>query len=104
MTDEEHNEPNWEFAKFFEDLRKSASIKAGAVMFGEAQSAYYDTLKAHMSEEEAYNMLAHTTESLIRGISAAAGPVLSAFLSASTLMEYLGVSKTASDKEVPGKS
>jgi hypothetical protein len=102
MTDES-NEPNWEFAKFFEDMRKSASIKVGAVMFGEAQGIYYDTLKQHMTDEEAYNMLAHTTESLIRGISGAAGPVLQAFLSASTLMEYLGVRpQPQSDKEVPG--
>ena len=98
----EGSEPNWEFAKFFEDLRKSASIKAGAVMFGEAQAAYYDTLKQHMSDEEAYNMLAHTTESLIRGISGAAGPVVSAVLSATALMDYLGVRPPMTDKEVPG--
>jgi hypothetical protein len=102
MNEEETNDPNWEFAKFFEDLRKSASIKAGAAMFGEAQSIYYETLKEHMSEEEAYNMLAHTTESLIRGIATAAGPVVSAFLSASTLMEYLGVKPDRTEKEVPG--
>ena len=101
MTDES-NEPNWEFAKFFEDMRKNASIKAGAIMFGEAQAAYYETLKEHMTEDEAYNMLAHTTESLIRGISGAAGPVVQAILSATALMEYLGVRPMQTDKEVPG--
>ena len=95
-------DPNWEFSKFFDDLRKSASIKTGAVMFGEAQGIYYDTLKQHMTEEEAYNMLAHTTESLIRGISAAAGPVISAFLSAEALMRHLGLHEPETDKEVPG--
>src|SRR3954451_13582846 len=63
MTDE------MDFGKFFEDLRKSASVKAGAIMFGEAQSAFFDVLKQHMSEEEAFNMLAHTTECIIKGFS-----------------------------------
>ena len=98
---EETSEPNWEFGKFFDDLRKSASIKAGAVMFGEAQAIYYETLKEHMPEEMAYNMLAHTTESIIRGISSAAGPLANALLSAEALMRYLGVNKDT-DKEVPG--
>ena len=91
------NDPNWEFAKFFEDLRKNASIKTGAVMFGEAQSAYYDTLKQHMSDEEAYNMLAHTTECIIKGIAMSAGPVTEVILR----MSYL-FGKSETGKEVPG--
>jgi len=97
------DEDEMDFGKFFADLRKSASIKAGAVMFGEAQIAYYDTLKQHMSDEEAYNMLAHTTECLMRSIASAAGPVASAFLSAQMLWEHLGLNKPeAADKQVPG--
>jgi len=101
---EESSEPNWEFAKFFEDMRKSASIKAGAVMFGEAQAAYYDTLKEHMTEEEAYNMLAHTTECLLRSTASAVGPLANAILSAEALMRFMGVNGPETDKEVPGSS
>jgi hypothetical protein len=97
-------DPNWEFSKFFDDLRKSASIKTGAIMFGEAQVAYYDVLKRNMSEEEAYNMLAHTTEAMIRGVAMAAGPVASALLSATALFEALGIKQQTTDKEVPGGS
>lgn len=89
-----------DFGRFFEDLRKSASMKAGAVMFGEAQSAYYDTLKAHMSEEDAFNLTAHTTECLIKGVASMAGPVCAALLQASFLWERFGSQTT--DKEVPG--
>ena len=89
--------------KFFADMRKSASIKMGAVMFGEAQIAYYDVLKAHMSEEEAFNMLAHTTECIIKGIASATGPLAEALLRASILWEKMGLIPTpTTDKEVPG--
>jgi hypothetical protein len=106
MTDEESNDPNWEFGKFFADMRKSASIRAGAAMFGEAQSVYYDTLKEHMSDEEAYNMLAHTTECLLRSVASAVGPLANAILSAEALMRFMGVNNAeeTTDKEVPGKS
>ena len=102
MTDEP-SEPNWEFAKFFADMRKSASIKAGAVMFGEAQGVYYDTLKEHMDEDAAFNMLAHTTEVLLRSIAAGAGPVVEAVLQASFLWEKFGMGQEP-EKEVPGSS
>jgi hypothetical protein len=95
MTDE------MDFGKFFEDLRKSASVKAGAIMFGEAQSAYFDVLKQHMSEEEAFNMLAHTTECIIKGFSAAVGPLTAALLQANFLMDRFG-SREMTDKEMPG--
>lgn len=87
-------------------LRKSASVKAGAVMFGQAQIAYYDTLKeSSMSDEEAYNMLAHTTAAVVRGVFSAVGPVCEVLLKAAAMMEYfesLGI-KTKSDKQVPGE-
>lgn len=98
MTDEEGFDPR----KFFEELRKSASIKVGAVMFGEAQIAYYDTLKRNMSEEMAYNMLAHTTEQIIKGIATAAGPMTAALLQGAAVWEKFGLMQT--EKEVPGGS
>ena len=88
-----------DFQEFLNNLRKSASVKAGAVIFGEAQVAYYDTLKAHMSDEDAFNLTAHTTECIIRGGAEAVGPVVSAVLQASFLWERFG---PQSDKEVPG--
>jgi hypothetical protein len=90
--------------QFFETLRKSASVKMGAVVFGEAQMAYYEVLKQHMEEEHAWNMLAHTTESIIKGIAGAAGPVVSALMQASFLWEMLGaeVQSEKGEKEVPG--
>lgn len=87
--------------KFFEDIRKSASIKMGAVMFGEAQVAYYDTLKGHMSEEQAYNMLAHTTECIIKGTASVVGPLAEVLLKATVLWERFG-SPDTTEKEVPG--
>jgi hypothetical protein len=88
--------------QFFETLRKSASVKMGAIVFGEAQVAYYEVLKQHMGDEEAFNMLAHTTEVIIKAIGNAAGPVAAAFLQASYLWERLGTQTT--EKEVPGGS
>jgi hypothetical protein len=88
--------------KFFTELRKNASVKMGAVIFGEAQMAYYDVLKGHMSEEEAFNMLAHTTEVVVKSIASAAGPLASAILQAAALWEKLGMVGQTSEKEVPG--
>jgi hypothetical protein len=87
------------FSKLFEDLRKSASVKAGAVMFGQAQVAYYDTLKEHMTEEMAYNLLAHTTEAILRSLAAAAGPLAEVMLKMSFMF---GNKDDETDKEVPG--
>lgn len=102
MTDEP--EEGFNPAKFFEMLRKSASVKAGAIMFGQAQIAYYDTLKQHMSEEMAYNMLAHTTEVMIKSILAAAPSTLKVILE--TAMAWEGIQQMINPemggKEVPG--
>jgi len=97
MTEEEQP---FDFAKFFNDLRKSASVQAGAVMFGQAQVAYYDTLKEHMSEEMAYNLLAHTTEAILKSIATAAGPLAEVMLKMSVLF---GKEEPTTDKEVPGQ-
>jgi hypothetical protein len=87
--------------EFFQQLRKSASVKAGAIMFGQAQVAYFDSLKqGGMSQDEAFNMLAHTTECIIRGLASAVGPVSDVLLRAATIAELFG--KRESDKEVPG--
>jgi hypothetical protein len=101
MTDDPEIPEGFDPRKFFDELRKSASIKVGAVMFGEAQIAYFDTLKNGMSEEMAYNMLAHTTEQVIKGIATAAGPVASAILQAAAVWEKM---MPQTDKEVPGGS
>lgn len=90
--------------EFFSAIRKSASVKTGAIMFGQAQIAYYDTLKQGMSEEEAYNLLAHSTECLVRGVFSAVGPVSEVLLKAAAMMEYFEALKPAqSDKQVPGE-
>jgi hypothetical protein len=94
MSEESEFDPR----SFFEAVRKSASVKAGAIILGESQSAYFDTLKEHMSEEEAFNMLAHTTECIIKGIATAAGPVAEALLQASYVWERMA----HGGKEVPG--
>lgn len=75
------------FGRLFEDLRKSASIKAGAVMFGQAQLAYYEVLKSGMTEVDAYNMLAHTTDKLLGAMAHAAGPIAEAMLTAAAAQE-----------------
>ena len=72
---------NFDVNKMLEELRKSAVIKAGAAIFGEAQMAYYETIKSHMSEEMGFNMLAHTTEHFLKSIAMAAGPVAKAIMS-----------------------
>ena len=74
-------------------LRKSASVKAGAIMFGQVQVAYYDTLKESMPEEQAYNLLAHTTTQIIRGGFSAVGPVAEVLLKAAAMMEYFDALK-----------
>jgi hypothetical protein len=95
------DEPEFDPRAFFETLRKSASVKMGAVVFGEAQVAYYEILKQHMTEDEAFNMLAHTTECVIKGVASSVGPLAEVFLKATVLWErFAGVETT--DKEVPG--
>jgi hypothetical protein len=101
MTDDPEIPEGFDWQRLFSDFRKSASVKAGAAMFGEAQIAYYDTLKNSMTEEMAYNMLAHTTEQVIKGIATAAGPVASAILQAAAIWEKM---MPQTDKEVPGGS
>lgn len=106
MPDEEGFNPS----KFFETLRKSASVKAGAIMFGQAQIAYYDTLKEHMSEEQAFNLLAHTTETLVKNLLAAAPGVLEVLLKAAATWEAFQTAIAdreklfGTDKEVPGSA
>ena len=90
-------------AEFFAQIRKSASVKAGAIMFGQAQIAYYDTLKEQMTDEEAFNLLAHTTEVLVRSLLAAAAPTLKVLLEAAALWEALGLKEPMGGKEVPGE-
>ena len=97
MTDDE-----FDWSKLLNDFRKNASFKAGAVMFGEAQSSYYETLKQHMSDEEAFNMAAHTTECIIKGMADAAGPICSVLLQASVIWERMAQAGMTTDKEVPG--
>ena len=96
------SEEDFEFdpRQFFESLRKSASVKTGAVLFGEAQIAYYETLKQRMPEEQAYNLLAHTTEVILRSVAEAVGPLANALLQASFVWEKM--KSASSDKEVPG--
>lgn len=87
--------------EFFEQLRRSASVKAGAVIFGQAQVTYYETLKQSMPEERAYSLLAHTTECIFRAAAEAAGPLANAILQASFVWERLP-KQQQTDKEVPG--
>jgi hypothetical protein len=104
MEGDEFGDLGFSPKEFFEAIRKSASVKTGAIMFGQAQIAYYDTLKQSMSDEEAYNLLAHTTSCLIRGVFSAVGPVSEVLLKAATLMEYFEALKPPiSDKKVPGE-
>lgn len=85
----------------FEDLRKNATIQAGAVMFGQAQVLYYDVLKQNMSEEQAYDMLAHTTGELLKAIANAAGPISAAVLGSAVAQNQM--EKEANDKKKAGK-
>jgi hypothetical protein len=74
----------------------------GAIVFGEAQGAYYDILKQHMTDDDAFNMLAHTTEQVIRGIAMAAGPMCEAMLKGAVVWERFVAEMPKTDKEVPG--
>lgn len=94
-------EEGFDPAAFFEMIRKSASVKAGAIMFGQAQIAYYNTLKEGMSEEDAYNMLAHTTEQVVRGVFNCVGPLAEVAIKAAAIAEMFN--KPTSDKQVPGE-
>jgi hypothetical protein len=99
MADEEFNPSD-----FFKAIRQSASVKAGAIMFGQAQIAYYDTLKQSMSPEDAFNLLAHTTEHVVRGVFGAVGPICEVLLKAAAMSEYFDMLKPpGSDKQVPGE-
>jgi hypothetical protein len=103
---EEHimDEPEFNPSEFFKQIRRSASVKAGAVIFGQAQVAYYETLKESMSDEEAFNLLAHTTEQVVRGVFSAIGPVSEVLLKAAAMSEYFDMLKPKdSGKEVPGE-
>lgn len=104
MQDDEFGDLGFNPREFFEAIRRSASVRTGAIMFGQAQTAYYDTLKQTMSEEEAYSLLAHTTENIIRGVFSAVGPVCEVLLKAAAMMEYFEALKPPpSDKQVPGE-
>jgi hypothetical protein len=100
---EEHDVDEFNPSDFFKMIRQSASVKAGAIMFGQAQVAYYDTLKQSMSEEEAFNLLAHTTEQVVRGVFSAVGPLAEVLLKMAAMMEFFEQMKPPqSDKQVPG--
>ena len=102
MTDgEEFEGMGFDPKSFFEQLRRSASVKAGAIIFGQAQVAYYDILKESMSEEDAFNLTAHTTECIIKGAAEVAPPLIDVFLRASAYWETLN-KVGLTDKEVPG--
>jgi hypothetical protein len=90
--------------QFFEMLRKSASVRAGAIMFGQAQVAYYNTLKENMPEEQAFALLADTNGHVIRGIFSAVGPVCEVLLKMAAMAELFESLKPEkqSDKQVPG--
>lgn len=91
-------------SEFFQAIRRSASVKAGAIIFGQAQTAYWNTLKeGGMSDEEAYALTAHTTEYIVRGIASAIGPVSEVLLKAAAMSEYFDMLKPRSDKQVPGE-
>ena len=89
-------------AKFFESIRKAASVKAGAIMFGQAQVAYYDTLKQNMPEEQAYNLLALTTEQIIKSIASIVPPLAEVAVKAAALAEMFA-KPGEGDKQVPGE-
>ena len=93
-------EEGFDPAEFFEQIRKAASVKAGAIMFGEAQTAYYRTLKENMTDEEAYSLLALTTETVIRSIAGIIPPLAEVVVKAVTLAEMFN--KPTGDKQVPG--
>jgi hypothetical protein len=98
MGDEDFNPTD-----FFKAIRQSASVKAGAIMFGQAQIAYYDTLKESMTEQEAFTLLATTTEAVVRGVFSTVGPLSEVLLKAATMMEYFeSLKPPTSDKQVPG--
>ena len=98
MGEEEFNPSD-----FFKHIRQSASVKAGAIMFGQAQIAYYDTLKEKMSPDEAFNLLAITTEQIVRGVFSTVGPLSEVLLKLAAMSEYFDMLKPpGSDKEVPG--
>lgn len=104
MEGDEFGDLGFNPREFFSQLRKAAWVKTGAIMFGQAQVAYYDTLKESMSDEEAYNLLAHTTECLVRGVAAAAGPVSEVIVKAAAMSEYFdSLRPPTSDKQVPGE-
>jgi hypothetical protein len=104
MEGDEFEDLGFNPREFFEAIRKSASVKTGAIMFGQAQVAYYDTLKQSMTDEEAYNLLAHTTSAIIHGIFSAVGPVSDVLLKAAAMSEYFAMLKPpTSDKQVPGE-
>ena len=96
----ENEESSFDWQRLFNDFRRSASVKAGAAIFGEAQIAYYEVLKQHMDEEHAFNLLAHTTECIFKTIAEAAAPMSAVMLQGAAMWEQ----QTTTDKEVPGGS
>jgi hypothetical protein len=91
-------------SEFFQQIKRSASIKAGAILFGQAQTAYWKALKeGGMDDEAAYALTAHTTEYLIQGIASAVGPVSEVMLKLAAMSEYFDTIKPKSDKQVPGE-
>lgn len=90
---------------FFEMLRKQASIKVGAVMFGEAQTAYYNTIRKDMGDEAAYNLLAHTTGEIIRMIPNLVSIAVRAYQVQDSIEKVMVklVDEEKGGKEVPGQ-
>jgi len=107
MRSDMDEESSFNPGDFFKAIRQSASVKAGAIMFGQAQIAYYDTLKeSGMSEEDAFNLLAHTTEQVVKGVFSAVGPLADVLLRGVAMFEYfesIGLKTKPTDKEVPGE-
>lgn len=103
MGDEEFDPSAFNPSDFFAMLRRSASVKAGAIMFGQAQVAYYDTLKQNMTQEEAFTLLATTSEAVVRGVFSTVGPLSEVLLKFAAMSEYFDMLKPKdSGKEVPG--
>lgn len=103
----EESSSGFDQQQFFEMLRKSAWTKTGAILFGQAQGAYYNSLKeSGLSEEQAYNMLAHTTEQIIKGIAGALPRMTDVAIRAAAMLDLMGQFQPkdqSSDKQVPGE-
>lgn len=90
--------------EFFNRVKQHAILNAGAKLFGESQLKYIRTLQeGNISQEDAIKMTVEQTLGVIRGIAAAAPPIIESMSKMYLLAKATGLDQSEG-KKVPGSA